>query len=171
MCNPMPDPSTGIGCTFTPVGDGSFSQNVQRLAFYAEDSWRVSHQLTVNYGLRYQTTWGLFIGSGRSEAENPTYVTLQALDITTVPGLPTDYRKQIAPRLGIAFSPGSSGKTVIRAGFGLYYDDLAQNGWATAFQGVNNSNFTRGTCSLTGGPGTFALTGTGCLAGLVLPAI
>ncbi|MGB6330205.1 MAG: carboxypeptidase regulatory-like domain-containing protein [Candidatus Sulfotelmatobacter sp.] len=164
MCNPMPDPSTGIGCTFTPVGDGSFSQDVQRLAFYTEDSWRVSHQLTVNYGLRYQTTWGLFIGSGRSQAENPTYVTLQALDITTVPGLPTDYRKQIAPRLGIAFSPGSSGKTVIRAGFGLYYDDLAQNGWATAFQGVNNSNFTRGTCSLTGGPGTFALTGTGCLA-------
>src|SRR6202167_3368727 len=50
MCNPMPDPSTGIGCTFTPAGDGSFSQNVQRLAFYAEDSWRVSHQLTVNYG-------------------------------------------------------------------------------------------------------------------------
>ena len=32
MCNPAPDPSTGIGCTFTPAGDGSFSQNVQRLA-------------------------------------------------------------------------------------------------------------------------------------------
>jgi hypothetical protein len=137
QCNPPPDPSTGISCTFTPAGDGSFSQNVQRLAFYAEDSWRVSHQLTVNYGLRYQTTWGLFIGSGRSEAENPAYVTLQALDITTVPSVPSDYRKQIAPRLGIAYSPGTSGKTVIRAGFGLYYDDLAQNGWATAFQGVN----------------------------------
>ena len=27
---------------------------------YAEDSWRVSHHLTVNYGLRYQTTFGLF---------------------------------------------------------------------------------------------------------------
>jgi hypothetical protein len=54
---------------------------------------------------------------------------------------------------------------VIRAGFGLYYDDLAQNGWATAFQGTNNSNFTTGTCTLTGGPGTYALTGTGCLQG------
>ena len=156
---------TGINCTYTPAGDGSFSQNVQRLAFYAEDSWRVSHQLTVNYGLRYQTTWGLFVGSGRSEAENAAYVTLQALQIPIVPSVPSDYRKQIAPRLGIAYSPGSSGKTVIRAGFGLYYDDLAQNGWATAFQGVNNSNYTTGTCSLTGGPGTYALTGAGCLTG------
>jgi hypothetical protein len=54
---------------------------------------------------------------------------------------------------------------VIHAGFGLYYDDLAQNGWATAFQGVNDSNAITGTCSLTGGVGTYALSGTGCLQG------
>jgi hypothetical protein len=165
QCIPAPPLGSNINCTFTPAGDGSFSQSVQRLAFYAEDSWRVSHQLTVNYGLRYQTTWGLFVGSGRNEAENAAYVTLQALQIPIVPSVPSDYRKQIAPRLGIAYSPGSSGKTVIRAGFGLYYDDLAQNGWATAFQGVNNSNFTTGTCALTGGAGTYALTGSGCLQG------
>jgi hypothetical protein len=170
QCNPAPPPpvppaTTGITCTFTPGGDGSFSQNVQRLGLYVEDSWRVSHQLTVNYGVRYQTTWGLFTGSGRSEADNAAYVTLQALQIPIVPSVPSDYRKQIAPRLGIAYSPGSSGKTVIRAGFGLYYDDLAQNGWATEFQGVNNSNFTTGTCSLTGGPGTYSLLGSGCLIG------
>ncbi len=165
MCNPAPPAGSGINCAFTPAGDGSFSQNVQRLGLYAEDSWRVSHQLTVNYGLRYQTTWGLFTGSGRIEADNAAYVTLQALQIPTVPGLPSNYHKQIAPRLGVAYSPGSSGKTVIRAGFGLYYDDLAQNGWATAFQGVNNSNFATGTCSLMGGPGTYALAGSGCLTG------
>ncbi len=165
MCNPMPDPSTNIACSFTPAGDGSFSQNVQRLAMYVEDSWRASHRLTVNAGIRYQTTWGLFVGSGRTQAENPAYVTLQALQIPVVPGLPTDYRKQIAPRLGIAYSPSAGGNTVIRAGFGMFYDDLAQNGWGTAFQSVNNSNFTTGTCSLTGGPGTYALSGSGCLQG------
>ena len=161
QCNPPPDPSTGISCTFTPAGDGSFSQNIQRLGLYAEDSWRVSHQLTVNYGLRYQTTWGLFVGSRRSQAENAAYVTLQALQIPIVPSVPNDYRKQIAPRLGIAYSLGNSGKTVIRAGFGLYYDDLAQNGWATAFQSVNNSNHATGPCSFSGG----ALSGAGCLMG------
>jgi len=161
MCDPAPSTSSGIGCSFTPAGDGSFSQNVQRLGLYAEDSWRVSHQLTVNYGLRYQTTWGLFTGSGRSEADNPAYLTLQALQIPVVPSVPSDYHKQIAPRLGVAYSPGSSGKTVIRAGFGLYYDDLAQNGWATSFQGVNNSNHATGPCTFTGG----ALSGAGCLIG------
>jgi Carboxypeptidase regulatory-like domain len=155
----------GSTCTYTPASDGSFSQNVQRLGIYAEDSWRVTHQLTFNYGVRYQTTWGLFTGSGRSEAENAAYVTLQAVQIGVVPGLPSDYRKQIAPRLGVAFSPGSSGKTVLRAGFGLFYDDLAQNGWATAFQGVNDSNFTTAGCSLVGGSGTYQLSGSGCLVG------
>ncbi len=160
-CNPPITTAFGVNCTYTPAGDGSFSQNVQRLAFYAEDSWRVSHQLTINYGLRYQTTWGLFIGSGRSQAENPAYLTLQALQLPVVPSVPSDYRKQIAPRLGFAYSPGVGGKTVIRGGFGLYYDDLAQNGWATAFQGVNNSNYATGPCSFIGG----ALTGAGCLTG------
>jgi hypothetical protein len=157
--------SDGSTCSFTPAGDGSFSQNVQRLAFYGEDSWRVSHHLTVNYGVRYQTTFGLFDGSGRTQLENNAYVTLQALQIPVVPSPPHDYRKQIAPRLGFAYSPGGSEKTVFRAGFGMFYDDLAQNGWATAFQGVNNTNATTGACALTGGPGTYALTGPGCLLG------
>jgi len=157
--------SDGSTCSYTPAGDGSFSQNVQRLAFYGEDSWRVSRHLTVNYGLRYQATFGLFEGSGRSQLENNAYTTLQALQIPIVPSVPHDYRKQIAPRLGIAYAPGGSEKTAFRAGFGMFYDDLAQNGWATAFQGVNNTNATAGTCSFTGVPGTYALTGSGCLTG------
>src|SRR5271166_2565082 len=166
-CDPMPDPivNPGIGCSFTPAGDGSFSQNIQRLGIYAEDSWRVSHQLTINYGLRYQNTWGLMVGSGRSEADNNAYQTLLALQIPIAPSVPTDYIKQIAPRLGFAYSPGNSEKTVIRAGIGMYYDDLAQNGWATAFQSVNNTNFTTGTCSFTGTPGTYAFSGPACLQG------
>jgi Carboxypeptidase regulatory-like domain/TonB dependent receptor len=157
--------SDGSTCTYTPAGDGSFSQNVQRMALYAEDSWRVTPRLTFNYGLRWQSTWGLFLGSGRSEADNSAYITLQALQIPVVTSLPHDDHAQFAPRIGLAYSPGNSGNTVIRAGFGMYYEDLAQNGWATAFQAVNNSNFTTGPCSLTGGPGTYALVGSGCLMG------
>jgi len=119
----------------TPAGDGSFSQNVQRLGLYAQDSWRVSSHLTVNYGLRYQTTFGLFLASGHSQADNPTFLTLPFHGVPAA--VPHDYRKQFAPRIGIAYSPGGSEKTVIRAGFGMFYNDLAQGGWATALQAVN----------------------------------
>jgi hypothetical protein len=135
QCNPAPDPASGINCTFTPAGDGNFSQNVQRLALYAEDSWRASHHLTINYGLRYQTTFGLFDASGLSQTANPSFSLLPSLGYPLA--APHDDRKQIAPRLGIAYSPGTEGKTVLRAGFGMFYDDLAQNGWATAFAAVN----------------------------------
>jgi hypothetical protein len=136
-CNPMPDPvaNPGISCSFTPAGNGAFSQNVQRLALYAEDSWHVSHHLTVNYGLRWQTTFGLFNASGLSQAANPSFPELATLGYPEA--VPHDDRKQIAPRLGIAYSPGQSEKTVLRAGFGMYYQDLGQNGWAAAFQAVN----------------------------------
>jgi hypothetical protein len=164
QCNPQPDPASGISCTFTPAGDGSFSQSVQRLALYAEDSWRVTPHLTLNYGLRWQTTYGLFTASGRSQAANPAFVTLQALQIPV--SLPHDDRKQFGPRLGIAYSPGESGRTVFRAGFGLYFNDLAQNGWATAFQGVNSTNAVApGSCMFVGSTTPPSTTGAGCVPG------
>jgi len=131
------NPPEDVTCTATPASNGSFSQSVERLGFYAQDSWRVSSHLTVNYGLRYDTTFGLLAGSGRDQRQNPAYVTLQALAIPLVGGAAEDYRRAFAPRLGIAYSPGGSESTVIRAGFGMYYNDLAQNGWVAALQAVN----------------------------------
>ena len=151
------------GAATTPAGDGSFSQSVQRLALYAEDSWRVTRHLTVNYGLRWQTTFGLFEASGRSQAENPAFVTLQALQIPV--SVPHDDRAQVGPRLGVAYSPGDSGRTVIRAGFGMFYNDLAQNGWATAFQGVNSTNAATGSCSFVGSTTPPSTAGAGCIPG------
>jgi len=133
---PTPDDGS-VSCTYTPASDGRFSQNVKRLGLFAQDSWRVSSHFTVNYGLRYDTTFGLFTGSGRSQLQNPAYITLKALQIPLINGAPHDYRKQFGPRLGIAYSPGRSESTVIRAGIGLYYNDLAQNGWVGAFQALN----------------------------------
>ena len=78
-CGPAATP--GATCIDTPAGNGSFSQNVQRLGLYAEDSWRVTPHLTVNYGLRYDTTFGLFTASGRSQLQNPRCLTLKALQI------------------------------------------------------------------------------------------
>jgi hypothetical protein len=129
-------PDQLAGASTSMLG-GGFSQNLQRLALYAQDSWRVSRQFTLNYGLRWSSTWGLFTASGRTQAENPGYITLQALHIPLVSAAPGDDRRQFAPRLGFAWSPGPHGNTVIRSGLGLFYADLAQTGWVTAFQAVN----------------------------------
>jgi len=124
-----------VRCSATQAGDGSFSQNVQRLGVYAQDSWRVTPHLTVNYGLRYDTTFGLFIASGRGQSVNPAFA-----GNGVVSGIPHDYRKAFAPRLGVAYGLGSSGNTVLRGGVGLYFNDLAQNGWVQAFNALNNFN-------------------------------
>ena len=123
------------GASTTPASDGNFSQSVQRLALYAQDSWRVSRHLTVNYGLRWQTTFGLFTASGHDQTFNPSFSLLPSFGLAM--RAPKDDRKQFGPRLGLAYSPGNNGHTVVRAGFGLFYNDLAQNGWAAAFQAVN----------------------------------
>jgi hypothetical protein len=80
----------------------------------------------------------LFIASGRDQTFNP------ALATGLVDGIPHDYRKQGAPRLGIAQTLGSSRKTVIRAGIGIFFSDLAQNGWVSAFQSVNAGSLQNG---------------------------
>ena len=122
---------------------GGFSQNIQRAAFYGQDSWRVSDRLTLNYGIRYSTTSGLFNASGRTQLQSPGYLTLKALGIPLVTSAPKDDRNQFGPRIGVAFSPGGKRSTVIRAGFGMYFDDLAQTGWVTALQATGTAT---GTC-------------------------
>ncbi len=123
---------------------------MQRLGLYAQDAWRATSHLTVNYGMRYDTSFGLLTASGRSQGDNPVFLTLKALQIPLIPGVPRDYHKAFGPRLGVAYSPGQSGTTVIRAGFGLFYDDLAQGGWVTALQAVNAPP---GPCVNPGDPG------------------
>jgi hypothetical protein len=127
------------------LSDGTFSQSIRRLGFYAQDSWRVSPSFTLNAGLRYDTTFGLLVASGRDQTANPALAALRASGSALISGTPHDYRKALAPRLGIAYAPGGSANTVFRVGAGLYYNDLAQNGWVDAFTALNNFNLQNST--------------------------
>jgi hypothetical protein len=89
--------------------------------WYANDSWRIRSNLTINLGVRYEYTT---IQTGERA---------QKLNIAaSVPGLisfeePRAPKNNWGPRIGIAYSPGSSGNTSIRAGFAIGYDVLYDN--------------------------------------------
>ena len=142
-CTNNKDDKTDAIVSDTTASDGTFAQSVRRLGLFAEDSWHIVPHFTVNYGVRYDTTFGLFKASGRDQNQNVTLQALRAAGVPFANGIPHDYRKAFSPRLGIAYSPGD-GNTVFRAGAGLFYNDLGQGGWAEAFQAVNNGNVAGG---------------------------
>jgi len=85
------------------------------LAFYAQDSWRLTPNLTLNYGVRYDVE---FTPTFRAINE----LSQRAQDVLGITqGIPRDYNN-VAPRIGIAWDPFKDGKTVIRAAYGLFYD-------------------------------------------------
>ncbi len=103
------------------LGHASYYQNQQLLGFYANDNWKVTPNLTVNLGLRYE-----YLTVPLSENTQDLNASASA------PGLmvfksPTAQTKNLMPRVGVAYSPGTSGKTSIRAGFGITYDVLYDN--------------------------------------------
>ncbi len=103
------------------AGNPIYWGNRNLLGWYGNDTWKVNSNLTVNLGLRYEF-------ETVPAAENQQ--SLNAL--ASVPGLitfsnPKPQTDNIMPRIGVAYSPGTSGKTSIRAGFGINYDVLFDN--------------------------------------------
>src|ERR1035441_4703771 len=88
---------------------------------YVNDSWKATQHLTVNVGLRYEY---------QTVPHSEQLQTINA--ISSVPGVlvfqkPTAMGNAWMPRIGLAYSPGTSGKTSIRAGFGRSFDVLVDN--------------------------------------------
>ncbi len=144
--NLFPNFLLGLPDTF---GQGSpQNENIRNtgLYLYAQDSWKIRPNLTLNYGLRWELNTPLAdkaqhvqtFRPGQSSSVFPcggpnTDCTSQDAVGLVVPGDPgvpagmtTTYYKAFAPRIGIAWSPGTSGKTSIRAGWGLFYNPIEQ---------------------------------------------
>ena len=134
------------------------------VAGYVQDDWRVHPHLTLNLGLRWEYDSNL---TGTSSAHDP------CPSLTTAPSKPCTWMANVidlkkhpdtrdfGPRVGFVFDPFGKGKSVLRGGYGIYYDriileagaeELVQNDRAltvTQFAGsVCNSPFVPGGPSL-----------------------
>lgn len=91
--------------------------------FFAHDTWRLRPDFTVTLGLRYEYNSPGVDATNRANVYNPATGTLAAVGMNGFPraGYNAD-RNNFAPQIGLAWSPGGSGKTVIRAAYGIHYD-------------------------------------------------
>jgi outer membrane receptor protein involved in Fe transport len=96
----------GVGTT-----GGETHPDILEFAAFAQDEWKLSKQVTLSFGLRYDVQ-----SFEQPPVQNPD-PQLAAAGIDTS-FLKTD-KNNFAPRLGLAWTPNS--RTVVRAGYGLFY--------------------------------------------------
>ena len=119
---------------FQGIGESNSPFNNKLLGVFAQDSWKINHRLTLNYGARYDIGW------------QPTFAAATAANAAAEKafgvqeGVPID-SNNVSPRIGIAWDPWGNGKTVIRAGYGFFYDNpaLALTFLATAEDGARSA--------------------------------
>lgn len=92
----------------------SLDASNMQIAFYVQDEWSPAPALTLELGLRYDL---------ETNGTNQDYVSPFAgqlpFVLTSPRPIDTD---NVAPRIGIAWDPWSDGGTVVRGGFGIFYD-------------------------------------------------
>jgi hypothetical protein len=107
-------------------GSVGYSGDDKMYGWYVNDIWKITRNLSLNLGLRYEY---LSVPFGwTQQALNKV-----ADDPNVIPGVcctfdaPQAPKKDFMPRIGFAYSPGTSGNTSIRGGFAMAYDVLYDN--------------------------------------------
>jgi hypothetical protein len=114
--------STGAGDTSQPP--------FHQLALYAQDDWKITPKLTLNLGLRWDANIKILV----DQTNNRTMQILKQLNEPRAQAIAngplsrtTPSYKEFQPRLGFAYDPTGHGNTVIRGGYGIFFDQIFQN--------------------------------------------
>ncbi|HXY39163.1 MAG TPA: TonB-dependent receptor [Vicinamibacteria bacterium] len=103
-------------------GDTQRDTYQNNYSFYAQDSYRVNPRLTLNLGLRWDYYGVIGEENGQFSIFDPATATVKPVAQL----YPKDWNN-ISPRLSVAWDLSGSGQTVLRAGWGLYYDAFSQD--------------------------------------------
>ena len=123
---------TGFGATFQYAGNSVRHTAQNSVGFYFQDSYRLTPRLTLNYGLRWDHFGvvseknNLFSNATSLDAANQTFTLTQVGQ----PGLSRLYEpdyKNFAPRVSAAWDITGQGRTVLRAGWGMFFDAFSQD--------------------------------------------
>jgi Carboxypeptidase regulatory-like domain/TonB dependent receptor len=111
------------------TGSSTYYGNQKAVYWFANDTWRFNQHLTLNLGVRYEYTTNS-TGENRqslNSLSNQPQIIVAGVNEPLLFNAPTTPKNNWAPRVGVAYSPGASGNTSIRAGFGMAYDVLYDN--------------------------------------------
>jgi hypothetical protein len=118
--SPAFDMSLGVGADLLPFNTPAGVTANNRFQFYGTDAWKISRNVTFNFGLAYRFDTNLW----NHDQGHPALVA-PLFGKGTSPS-PKD-KNNIAPRAGFAWDVGGNGHTVIRGGVGMYYDTAIDN--------------------------------------------
>jgi hypothetical protein len=117
---PVRDISMGIGNDILPFNTAGGDTPNNRFSFYGNDTWKLTPRFTLNYGLSYRIDSNLW----NHDQGHPAIIA-PLFGKGTSPS-PRD-SNNIAPRVGFAWDVAGNGRTVIRGGVGMYYDNTIDN--------------------------------------------
>ncbi|MEO8129610.1 MAG: TonB-dependent receptor, partial [Bryobacteraceae bacterium] len=110
----------------TQVGASSYiatgNMRMTDYALYAQDDWRVSNRLTLNLGIRYEVHGAPVDKHGYIPNFNPAKGDFEFPTFTKDAPIYNTDRNNFAPRFGFAYQPFSDAKTVIRGGYGIFFN-------------------------------------------------
>jgi hypothetical protein len=120
-------PSTSDFGTFDYTGDTLRHTYQNGYGFYAQDAYHVTPRFVLNYGMRWDYNG---VVAERNNLFSDFIPTTGSLERVAPGGLPNLYnpdRKDFSPRAGIVWDVTGKGQTVLRAGYGLFFDGFSQD--------------------------------------------
>ncbi|WP_158790547.1 TonB-dependent receptor [Granulicella sp. L60] len=110
------------------LGDAKRQVFQTSFSLYAQDAWQITRNLNFNYGVRYDYAGPVHSDYPNLSIFDPTSPTGLAVAGQGVSNIYPNFWGAVSPRIGFAYQLDNTGNTVLRGGYGYYYDTVYVKG-------------------------------------------